>query len=544
MEVEGHEIDRCIDYQPRPTSCSNREDTLVTYDRGGSLRPPQLRVVPQSSTASVKAGEEITRGKYGVGQRQTGTAGLIVRKNGASKGAFVLTCAHVLGTPAVGEDEHVKNDNSVYSPRFTECCGIECNRPFGQVVPGTLNPVDPELLKKSLIQPEKGVVEKQLKIGEETFAVDAALIELASDANAFNEAPPKIGQISGVRDLIQEWSLSSSVQQNLELDQAKQILVKKYGATTKYTEGTVRRLARQYVRERVEGQDTPDESDALVLEIEVNPGQGSFSKEYELDMNKFMARNGIATGQEVAALFNGTKVTATVGGSPETPILKVVANTFSQSGDSGAPIVDKDNRIVGLLRSGTAQPIFVKDHEEPVDICTGSSQAVFIGAALEKLQVAFLPAGQQTAGAPIVVPGMAIERHNREVIDWATLDRARVAVENSTGGAHFAMLAGRHFEEIRQLVHHRRRVTVTWHRHKGPGFVVALLRAAGRPGCPVPGEIDGVKLIDAMRAMRDVLVAEGSPGLRAAIVEHEHKVLVLVRRAVSLDDVLVALVNL
>ena len=54
-----------------------------------------MRAVPQSSKPRVKAGLEITRGK--AGEFGHGTASLIVRKKGASTGAHVVTCAHVLG---------------------------------------------------------------------------------------------------------------------------------------------------------------------------------------------------------------------------------------------------------------------------------------------------------------------------------------------------------------------------------------------------------------------------------------------------------------
>jgi hypothetical protein len=279
---------------------------------------------------------------------------------------------------------------------------------------------------------------------------------------------------------------------------------------------------------------------ALLFEVEVNAGQPQFSAEYELDMDRFMSVLAIATADEVVDLFKNTKVTASKGGSTKTPTLKVVGTTFSQEGDSGSPIVDKDKNLVGILRGGTIQTIFVKGQDNPVDIVTGNSQGVFIAAAFEKLQVTFLPAGQQTAGATIIVPGMAIERMERDQIDWHALDSIRTAVQRSGTGARLNPVIQRHFGEVRQLIHHRRRVMVTWHRNKGPAFVAAFLRAARRPSEAIAGEIEGVRLTDSMRAMRNVLMAEGSPGLQAAIIEHESELFEVADRATSLDGLLAA----
>ena len=487
-------------------------------------------VVLHSSTPSINAGDKITRGKYGSALGGRGTAGLIVRRRSASTGAYVLTCAHVLGTPAVDPATAV-NDNLVYSPEFSDSSGIECNKPFGQVVSETLQR-----------RPDQ-VAQAQMKFGAETFVVDAALIEIVPGADARNDIP-KIGKIAGTRDLIAEWALTSIQATPVALPPARQIAVRKYGITTKYTEGKLRGLVRQKVLEFGDGPTPAVESQGLVLEIEAGPGQAPIEDEYELDMSRFAADiEGITKPEDVKALFDGTGVTATLGGSLKARTLKIVSRSFSQPGDSGSPVVDENNRIVGILTSGKSIRIFVKGQDAPVDIHTENSQAIFIQAALDKLQVDFLPAGQHTAGTPIIVPGRAIERSSQEPMDWTALDDARAAFEGNPAGARLATLVRRHVEEVRQLVHHRRRVTVTWHRSKGPGFLVAIVRSARLSGWPIPIEIDGVRLIDALRAMRNVLMAEGSPALRAAIAEHEGEILGLAEDATSVDEVLKALAN-
>jgi hypothetical protein len=482
-------------------------------------------VVMHSSTPSVNAGDQISRGKHGTALGGRGTAGLIVRMKGASTGAHVLTCAHVLGTPAV-DPATAANDNLVYSPEFSDSSGITCNKPIGQVVTETLQ------------RSPDHVVQAKIKFGDETFAVDAALIEVVPGADVRNDIP-KIGMITAVRDLIAEWGLTSRQADIVDLPTTRQLVVRKYGITTKFTEGKLSRLVRQQV---IEFGEPP--VDGLMLEIAPSPGQAPFKAEYELDMSRFAADiEGITKPEEVKGLFDGTGVTATLGGSLKARTLKIESHFFSQKGDSGSPIVDENNKIIGILTSGRFKRIFVKGKDAPVEIHTQNSQAIFIQAALNKLKVDFLPAGQHTAGTPIMVPGRAVERSSQEPIDWTALDDARAAFEGSPAGARLATLVRSHFEEVRQLVHHRRRVMVTWHRNKGPSLVVAAVRSAGIPGWPIPAEIDGVRLIDAMRALRNVLVAEGSPALRAAIAEHEDEIFGLAKNATSVDEVVAALAN-
>ena len=283
-------------------------------------------VSPHSFTPFVKSGLGITRGKYVVGSQGRGTAGLIVRKAGTTTGAQLLTCAHVLGTPRDGSDQAAIEDNQVYSPHFKDCCGIECNSPIGMVIAGTLESRGPEFDQTT----GERFVQAQLKIGQEAFAVDAALVDLVANINSYNRAP-EIGQILPPRDLIVEWSLSDAKQLNLALPASRRLHVKKYGATTGYTEGTIRRLARKTVREYVPGAAAPVDTPALVFEIDPDPGQKAFSGEWEPDMDKYRSVLGPAiTAKDVANRFASPSVTVIVGGTDSRPILRFSWSTFSQ----------------------------------------------------------------------------------------------------------------------------------------------------------------------------------------------------------------------
>jgi hypothetical protein len=497
------------DHSDRETRCTPSPPILPD-----ALRPLTAH---QSTTPSVNAGEKITRGKYGTNPGGNGSAGPVVLRNGQSTPRYILTCAHVLGGSS---QQSNANDDVVYSPAPSNVLGIDCNKPFGQVDTTTL--------------PPGFVVDKvpwQLVIGQEMFAIDVALVEVASNASASNVVE-QIGQISEVRDLVQEWSLSSSHQSNLQLDSSRQFAVKKYGASTQYTEGTIDSLARQFV-DGVPGNDPT----ALVLQVKASPGSRPFDKTFDLDMDRFIQSGvqGVFSVNDLIELFKGTAVTVTQVSSQSGTSVRMQGSVFSQPGDSGSAVVDGNNKIIGILSSGDRVPIYVRGQQDQVDVYTGLSQLIFIGPALQYLKVSILQPGQQSKGAPVVVPGMAISPTTQVVLENSRWNRALTDLETTAEGKRVLSAVRVHFEEVRFLTHHRRRVKATWLRYKGPGFVAGLFRSLHDPQAGMPTELDGVRRVDALRAMRDVLLAEGSSGLQRALVEHGEALIALLSEA-SLAD--------
>jgi hypothetical protein len=457
-----------------------------------------LQRVLQLSAPSVAAGDQLVRGKYASGLAGIGTAGPVVRLTGQSTGALVLTCAHVLGPVALVANP---DGDAVYSPAAKLFIGIPCNSPFGQVYANSLQPNSP------------GALPSQVTIGQDSFGVDAALVQVVSNASALNLIP-KIGKITGVRDLVQEWNLSASYQSSLTLSPAQQIAVRKYGASTQYTQGTVTGLVRQPVA-GVTG------AGALLLAVAASSTQPPFSQTYDIDIDRFIAdqNSGINSVDQVVAEFK-PPMSATRVGSASSNTIKVTGPTFSQHGDSGAPVVDASGNLIGIVASGTFVRLYVTGEQEPVDVNTGNSQVAFIGPALQFVGATFLPAGQQTAGATVVVPGMAIGPAGLARTDWSTWEHTWSSVTDTPLGQRLFAVVQRHFEEVRHLVHDDRRVKVAWHRHKGPAFAAALVRATRDPECSMPSDIDGVPREQMIRAMKDALMVSGSLGLRTAIVAH------------------------
>jgi hypothetical protein len=500
------------------------ESAKIGADPSALLR----RTAPFSSTPSVAAGGQIARSKESSG---SGTACLVVTQASAPGKRFVLTCAHVLGRLGLQlTPQQAVERNSVYSPKYSDCCDSDCNQPFGSVEENTL-------LKFA----RDNVPEGKIAIGVESFITDAALVKLAAGAEAEN-AIPKIGAVASVRDLIAEWGFSTAPVTNLELASGRQITVRKHGATTGLTTGKLKRLVRDDVRDANATGD-PEITQALQLEIEAAASVPAFQRTYKIDVARYVNEKGIEPGMVqdlVAELFEGTLATATFGGNADALELKISVKSFGQPGDSGSPIVDSANRVIGMLRGGELREIYEIGEAAPVGIHVGRAHAVFIQAAFARLGAALAPASP-SAGEAVVVPGMRVARGPFHGIDRAALERARTLVEESDIGARFLAIGRRHFDEARWLVHHRRRVTVAWHRMKGPAFVAAIASASGEPDWPIPASIDGVTLADALRTMRNVLMIEGSASLKAAIAEHEKDAFEVARAMMSIGRVIEAL---
>jgi hypothetical protein len=498
---------------------------VTGIERGGDAATTR-RLEPQSG-ASVYAGEQVTRGKHEVNsESNSGTAGLIVRKSGATSGRFVLTCAHVLGPAALGEGQQLIEANAVYAPHLCTVLGCEYDHPIGTVVASTL-PGGP------------GVgVQAKITIAEADYAVDAALIELGADAAATNEVPG-IGVLTDPpRDLIGEWGLSAA--SPLSLSPSQQLEVRKYGATSGLTHGKLVALYREDIVGPTGAKLNPPQTGlSLVVEAVLGPGQAMPTATYKLDMARYEANPLARPPQQVAALLNpaGSTPVATLGGTADAPTLTITGLNFSRKGDSGAPVVDENGKVIGILMSGDVQAIFVVNTPEPVDIYTPRSHVVFIRAALEFLGAKILPPGVPVAGRRVAAPGMLLERGPLPAVDRGVLAMTRSRFERTGPGAELIALGQRHFAEIRDLVHHNRRVMVAWHRYRGPGFVNAFIAAAGRPGWPVPREVAGLRLADTLRVMRDVLSAYASPSLSAAIAARADDLLAIAER-VSIEDLL------
>jgi hypothetical protein len=85
-----------------------------------------------------------------------------------------------------------------------------------------------------------------------------------------------------------------------------------------------------------------------------------------------------------------------------------------------------------------------------------------------------------------------------------------------------------HRSEVLTLVNEHRRVTIAWHRGKGPAYFAHFAENARYPSHRIPFEIEGVTRTNLLERTADALMAEGSEPLREAISLYREDVLALI----------------
>ena len=87
----------------------------------------------------------------------------------------------------------------------------------------------------------------------------------------------------------------------------------------------------------------------------------------------------------------------------------------------------------------------------------------------------------------------------------------------STAGSTLRSLWFDHHDEILELVNHRRRVTVAWHRDGGPAMMQRLIRMAADPALTMPAIVNGEPPMRRIEHLHAVFHANASPRLRLAL---------------------------
>lgn len=178
--------------------------------------------------------------------------------------------------------------------------------------------------------------------------------------------------------------------------------------------------------------------------------------------------------------------------------------TFGQPGDSGSVVVDKaTGNVVGLLFAITS-----------ADGLIGLAKK--ISDVFAVMNVSLLPSdpnAQYTESADEDEEPFALPPPSPFT---ALVDRLR----DHDAGRELLRIADRHRAECRELINTRRRLTVVWHRNRGPGWLAAFGRSARDPLYRVPEQIDGVRRDQALPAIAEALAAEAGDQLRHDLATH------------------------
>lgn len=199
---------------------------------------------------------------------------------------------------------------------------------------------------------------------------------------------------------------------------------------------------------------------------------------------------------------------------------------FVQEGDSGAALVTNNpgnrNKVVGICI------ISFPDVQDALTF-VGRAQPIadilgrFADPTNDDIQLQVATAAQE--GEKRTMPGTAVRAPRRiddaltgVVPDYVdTLVRVGVDLESVEAGRRLRSLWAEHHAELLDLVDHRRRVTVAWHRGGGPALLHTFLRMAADPDHRMPATINGAPPMDRIADLHAVFHANASPELRRAL---------------------------
>jgi hypothetical protein len=251
-------------------------------------------------------------------------------------------------------------------------------------------------------------------------------------------------------------------------------------------------------------------------------------------VNDAVAGETVKKRGRTTELTTGT-VTDLVMDSTGTKILEVEVKRdngnerFSRGGDSGSALLNEDNEIVGLHKSGNN-----RDDVSPGDFV---SQSVGIQEVLDAFD---------TAGFPItILTGPSGGESAAPTLTAATpaepLAQLELRLRSTPDGRRVLELYDRHHREIVELVNRERAVTVVWHRKQGPAWLAAFARSLKQPAYRIPRAIEGVDRMDALASLGAAFTRSAGPELRAEIEEHADEVLRVASSCDTVEELLRAL---
>jgi hypothetical protein len=190
------------------------------------------------------------------------------------------------------------------------------------------------------------------------------------------------------------------------------------------------------------------------------------------------------------------------------------ATVVEGSGDSGAAVFNRFNQVVGLMWGrGVADPDSINEASSTLYACP-------IGPVLKALDIdipSALPATPTAGPAMLAVPPLPAPPAEPAVVEdeLARLREAERRLAETPLGRELIELGYRHAPEVERLVHHHRRVTLVWHRNRGPAWTAHLINASREDDYEIPAEVGGITRVELLERMRAAFETYGSEELRA-----------------------------
>jgi hypothetical protein len=222
---------------------------------------------------------------------------------------------------------------------------------------------------------------------------------------------------------------------------------------------------------------------------------------------------------------------------------------FADSGDSGSPVLNASNQLVGMVfsvskgdqRNAFADNIANIISELKIEVATATSpdiEQVIPEAATTSTPVE----GSDTEGGSSTTPtgslqGPSIAATTDSKLRDAIL-RFRKSLLAHARGIDFLSIFDAHAYELGRLVNKNRAVTVVWRRNKGPQYLGHFLKCLESPGKPLPTQLEGVSFPQFRERMVAVLIKHGSPALRLSLETELPKMIDLSQATNSLEDLI------
>lgn len=262
--------------------------------------------------------------------------------------------------------------------------------------------------------------------------------------------------------------------------------------------------------------------------------QGSRAASVSTDTVVKVGRTSDRTTGTVVSITHGTPAgsdgtparTDQILVKPDTGITK-----FQDFGDSGSALVDKDNKVIGLMWGA---------YLTPGTSLFGHGIACPINAVKSALSITIPEGSLNTTGPALrVTEPVILRREQPEASELISLLQTRLA--RTEQGRALLDLIDTHRTEIVRLIQRNRAVTVTWHRKQGPAYLAALGRSAKHPEYRIPDEIEGITRAHLVMSMATALEEHGSERLREAVRRNAVPLLNLLARYDSVHEIAGAL---
>ncbi|MCU0433582.1 MAG: hypothetical protein MUC87_09035 [Bacteroidia bacterium] len=189
------------------------------------------------------------------------------------------------------------------------------------------------------------------------------------------------------------------------------------------------------------------------------------------------------------------------------------------SGDSGSPVIDANNKIIGILHmraAGSANAILLNR----IIACP-------IQSVMDRLQVDILPENPPPTSAGETLEALAAQTAPAPQITDPALKKLESMLLETEKGRLLHRLGFLHGPEVVQLVHHCRPVTVAWHRNNGPAWAVHLISGVRNPDYILPENVKGVTQHQLLERVHAALYENASPALRRDLQQYGTEVVLL-----------------